>query len=136
MNKTLVYIKATVRRFSNPVFFALVLLSLILWYVIKLGHTYTTTINIPVRIDSTYYAVRCNVEGVGYNILVHKMAPRRNIVKLSSDNVAVTPSTITPGAYEVSSFSLQNMISTKISDLKILSVESPVEIEFPADHDD
>lgn len=134
--KTLIYIRAMVRRFSNPVFFMLLLMSFILWYVIKLSYTYTTEINIPVKIDSTYYSVRCGVEGVGYQILMHRIAPRKNLVKLSSDNVTITPSAITPGTYEISSFSLQNSISTKISDLKIISVESPVEIEFPKREDD
>lgn len=134
--KTLIYIRAFIRRFSNPIFFMLLLMSFILWYVIKLSYTYTTEINIPVKIDSTYYSVRCGVEGVGYQILVHKIAPRKNLVKLSSDNVSVTPSAITPGAYEISSFSLQNSISTKISDLKIISVQSPVEIEVRKKEDD
>lgn len=134
--KTLIYLRAVVRRFSNPVFFMLLLMSFILWYVIKLSYTYTTEINIPVKIDSTYYSVRCGVEGVGYQILMHRIAPRKNLVKLSSDNVTITPSAITPGTYEISSFSLQNSISTKISDLKIISVESPVEIEFPKREDD
>ncbi len=130
LHKVLIYLKASFRRFSNPIFFMLLLMSFILWYIIKLSYTYTTQINIPVKIDSTYYSVRCGVEGVGYQILVHRIAPRKNLVKLSSDNVTITPSSITPGAYEISSFSLQNSISTKVSDLKIISVEAPVQIEF------
>lgn len=131
MHKTLLYLKLMARRLSNPVFLILLLISMGLWYVSKLSYTYKTDLNIPVRIDSTLYSVRCSVEGVGYNILIHKWAPRNNIVVISSDNVAVTPSAISPGAYEISSFFLQNIISTKISDLKILSVDSPVEIQLP-----
>ena len=134
--KSIIYSRAVSRRFSNPVFYMLLLLSLILWYAIKLSYTYTTEINIPIKIDSTYYSVRCGVEGVGYQILLHRIAPRKNLVKLSSDNVTITPSAITPDTYEISSYSLQNSISTKISDLKILSVESPVEIEFRKKEDD
>lgn len=91
---------------------------------------------VPVRIDSTLYSVRCNVEGVGYQILKHKIAPRRNGVDISSDNVAVTPSARQAGVYDIAPFTLQNIISSHISDLKILSVESPVEIEFPQQEHD
>ena len=36
-----------------------------------------------------------------------------------------------PGSYDISTFALQNIISAKISDLKIKSVEAPVEVEQP-----
>ena len=92
MHKILLYAKVTARRFSNPVFFGLLGLSFLLWYITKLSYTYTTDITIPVRIDSTQYTVRCNVEGIGYQILMHKWTPRKNTVILSADNIAVNPS--------------------------------------------
>ena len=55
---------------------------------------------------------------------------------ISSDNVAVTPSARQAGVYDIAPFTLQNIISSHISDLKILSVESPVEIEFPQQEHD
>ena len=131
LHKFKLYVKVTVRRLSNPVFFMLLALSLCLWYITKLSYVYTTDIQIPVRIDSTLY-----VEGVGYQILKHKIAPRRNGVDISSDNVAVTPSARQAGVYDIAPFTLQNIISSHISDLKILSVESPVEIEFPQQEHD
>ena len=73
LHKFKLYVKVTVRRLSNPVFFMLLALSLCLWYITKLSYVYTTDIQIPVRIDSTLYSVRCNVEGVGYQILKHKI---------------------------------------------------------------
>lgn len=106
-------------------------LSFLLWYITKLSYTYTTDITIPVRIDSTQYTVRCNVEGIGYQILMHKWTPRKNTVILSADNIAVNPSAVVPGSYDISTFALQNIISAKISDLKIKSVEAPVEVEQP-----
>lgn len=102
----------------------------------KLSHSYTANINIPVRIDSVYYSVRCQVEGSGYQILLHKIAPRKNGVFISSDNIAVTPSTTASGLYDISPFWLQNTISSQITDLKIKSVAAPVEIEFPKRSDD
>ena len=110
LHKFKLYVKVTVRRLSNPVFFMLLALSLCLWYITKLSYVYTTDIQIPVRIDSTLYSVRCNVEGVGYQILKHKIAPRRNGVDISSDNVAVTPSARQAGVYDIAPFTLQNII--------------------------
>lgn len=130
MHKFRLYFKVTARRLSSPVFFMLLLLSLGLWYITKLRYVYTTDINIPVRIDSTLFSVRCRVEGIGYKILQHKISPRKNGVVISSDNVAITPSARMSGVYDISPFSLQNIISSQITDLKIKAVESPIEIEF------
>ncbi len=128
------YLKLLWRRLSNPVFLFLLVMSTCLWYAAKLSYTYTTEINIPVRIDSTRYSVKCNVEGIGYQILLHNIAPRQNTVVLSSENVDVVPSAVNPGGYDVSSFYLQNAISRKISTLRIISVDSPVELTLPSDN--
>ena len=61
MRKFILYVKITARRLSNPVFFMLLALSVGLWYISKLSHVYTATVNIPVRIDSMQISVRCNV---------------------------------------------------------------------------
>lgn len=118
------------RRLTNPVFFGLLLLSFVFWYTTKLGRPYITDINIPVQVDSVEYKVRVNVEGLGYNILAHNFAPRRNSVKISSE-YATTPSAVNPGAYIIPSYTLQNLISQKISDLKIISVDTQIEIMPP-----
>lgn len=77
MHKILLYAKITARRFSNPVFIGLLGLSLLLWYVTKLSYTYTTDLTVPVRIDSTQYTVRCNVEGVSCKFSSINGAPRK-----------------------------------------------------------
>ena len=128
MRKFILYVKITARRLSNPVFFMLLALSVGLWYISKLSHVYTATVNIPVRIDSMQISVRCNVEGVRYRILRHKIAPGRNRVIVSAGEVALTPSDTASNRYDISPFALQNAISSQISDLKIKSVRTPDEI--------
>ena len=44
LHKFKLYVKVTVRRLSNPVFFMLLALSLCLWYITKLSYVYTTDI--------------------------------------------------------------------------------------------
>lgn len=125
----LLYTQVAIRRFGNPIFFMLLALSFLLWYITKLSYTYTSEINVPLRIDTTYYTVRCHVEGVGYQLQLNKWAPRKNSIVLSSDNIAVTPSPRIAGGYEISEQSLQNIIAAKVSDLKILSVGEPIRVE-------
>lgn len=119
------------RRLSNPVFFALLLLSFVLWYIVKLSYTYTTDINIPVYVDNVRYNVRTNVEGNGYQIVLHNIAPRRDKVELYSEDLDLSPSALYPDMYEIPSFVLQNHISNKVKELRIISVETPVEIHIP-----
>lgn len=130
MRNVVLFLKLALRRLSNPVFFMLLILSAVMWCVTKLSYVYTSDIVIPVKIDSTLYSVRCNVEGIGYQLLMHNIAPRKNTVRLSSDNVMITPSATSPTSYEITPFALQNAISNKLTNLKIRSVEAPVEVKL------
>lgn len=118
------------RRLSNQVFLALLLLSFVLWYIVKLNNDYTTDISIPVYVDGQRYNVRTNIEGNGYKIALHNIAPRRNKVMLYSEDLDLTPSAIYPDMYEIPPFVLQNRISSTVKELKIISVETPVEIQI------
>ena len=136
MHKFTLYLKVTARRLSNPVFFMLLGLSLILWYVTKLSHSYTANINIPSA--STASIIRCGVRWKDQDTRSCCTRSLRVKTECSSrpDNIAVTPSTTASGLYDISPFWLQNTISSQITDLKIKSVAAPVEIEFPKRSDD
>lgn len=136
LHKFKLYVKVTVRRLSNPVFFMLlgpIALSVV-YHQAQLclhdGHPDSG----PHRQHALLGPVQRR-RGRLSDSQAQDRAPR-NGVDISSDNVAVTPSARQAGVYDIAPFTLQNIISSHISDLKILSVESPVEIEFPQQEHD
>lgn len=122
-----------VRRSVSPAFLTLLTASFILWYIAKLGYTYTTEQNVRVQVDGQPFEVTCVVEGLGANLFGYRVYANKTLrIPLSEltyqtvheegceDRIAIDPQ------------SLQNAISVRYSDIKVLSVGAVPEIEMPA----
>ncbi len=115
-------------KLVSPLFLAMVLAAFMLWYISKLGYSYTTELNIEARIDNQNVELNCVVEGVGSNLLGYKVKggagvkiPLSELQYETSDGWAVINYT-----------SLLNAISLRLNDIKIVSIETPqgVKIEI------
>ena len=111
--------------------------SFVLWYLNKLGDTYTATITLPVRIENSVDSragvlenrneVECRVKGTGYELLRYRMFPRRNAVTIPLGNIELQPVAGT-GRSEVLLPSLYNALSAQMAgttDIQLLSIVTP-----------
>ena len=117
-----------------PVLIIAVIISFSLWYVNKLGHTYTTTATLPVHIENSAdntigvideeHEVECRIEGTGYQLLRYSLFPKRNgiTVNLRRIDLREIPNT---NKSEVSLNSLYNAISEQLTDVRLLSILTP-----------
>lgn len=129
-----------VRRYVSPIFVLLLAVSFTLWYISKLGHTYTTNLDFKVNVGDEFVVVPCVVEGKGANLFGYEFYNSRrvnipiselnyNIVEvdttaheqcdLSRVKVAIVPN------------SMKNALSVRFSDLKIVSIGKFSEIYIP-----
>lgn len=116
-------------KFVSVPFLLMLLLSLSLWYIIKLGYDYKTELPVRIDIEGHQFEVNCMVEGRGTNLVGWRYSGGNEIV-LTWNDVDVTPSAVNPGWVVISPYSLQNAISARSSDIKILSVGMVPEIEL------
>ncbi|MBQ2026774.1 MAG: hypothetical protein II214_02625 [Alistipes sp.] len=127
------------RKYISPVFMALLAVSFTLWYISKLNYTYTTDFNIKVKVEGQRIVVPCVVEGKGTNLFGYGFyASRRVNIPLAELNYEVVDVPITPKdgdkvdslnmehKIRISPVSMQDAISVRFSDLKIVSIG-----EFP-----
>ena len=131
------------RKYISPVFLVLLGVSFTLWYISKLNYTYTTDFNIKVKVDGERIIVPCVVEGKGTTLFGYGFyASRRANIPLSELNYEVVevPVIDENGAVDtlakdykvrISSISMQDAISVRFSDLKILSVGNIDDIALP-----
>ena len=131
------------RRYVSPVFIAMFVLAFILWYISKLNYTYTTDFDIKVKVDNERIIVPCVVEGKGTTLFGYGFyAPRRANIPLSelSYEVVEQPVIDANGVVDtlsairkahISPISMQDAISVRFSDLKILSVGNFDDIPLP-----
>ncbi|MBO7220486.1 MAG: hypothetical protein J6V21_04785 [Alistipes sp.] len=131
------------RNYISPVFLAMLAVSFTLWYISKLNYTYTTDFNIKVKVDGERIVVPCVVEGKGTTLFGYGFyTPRRANIPLSELNYEVveTPYIDENGVVDtlvvnrkahISAISMQDAISVRFSDLKILSVGNFDDITLP-----
>lgn len=114
---------AWIKRYISPVFVMLFIASFILWYIAKLGYTYTTEYRAKLNIDGMQMDVPCVIEGVGTNLLNHKYQWGKRIsLKLSELEYETALSEDSVRVVKVKSGSLQNALSVRMNDIKIVSV--------------
>ena len=131
------------RKYISPVFLVLLGVSFTLWYISKLNYTYTTDFNIKVKVDGERIVVPCVVEGKGTTLFGYGFyAPRRANIPLSELNYEVVevPVVDAEGVVDtlakeykarISPLSMQDAISVRFSDLKIISLGDFEDISLP-----
>ena len=123
------------RNYISPVFLVLLAVSFTLWYISKLNYTYTTDFNIKVKVNGERLVVPCVVEGKGTTLFGYGFyASRRATIPLDELNYDIIeePVTAVEGMptdslakeykVRISPISMQDAISVRFSDLKIVSV--------------
>jgi hypothetical protein len=126
--------KQRLRKYISPVFLALLAVSFTLWYISKLNYTYTTDFKIKVKVEGERIVVPCVVEGKGTNLFGYGFYTSRRVnIPLSELNHEVVEVPVINEQGEVdtlakeykvriSPLSMQDAISVRFSDLKIVSV--------------
>ena len=123
------------RNYISPVFLVLLAVSFTLGYISKLNYTYTTDFNIKVKVNGERLVVPWVVEGKGTTLFGYGFyASRRATIPLEELNYDIIeePATTKEGAVvdslakeykvRISPISMQDAISVRFSDLKIVSI--------------
>ncbi|MBP3564895.1 MAG: hypothetical protein J6J77_04575 [Alistipes sp.] len=131
-----------IRGYISPVFIVLFCASFILWYIIKLGNVYTTNYDLRLNIDGESLRVPCVVEGVGTNLLGYNVYQHKELRFSLSDLKYAVEQKVDEQTGEVlgryciiDNQSLQNAITLRFSDIKVLSVGDIPLIPLPETSD-
>ena len=131
------------RKYISPVFLILLGVSFTLWYISKLNYTYTTDFDIKVKVDGERIVVPCVVEGKGTTLFGYGFyTPRRANIPLSELNYEIVEEPVlnaegvvdtlaTNYKARISPISMQDAISVRFSDLKIISLGEFNDIPLP-----
>ena len=135
-------VRRWMRGYVSPVFIALFCASFILWYIIKLGNVYTTNYDLRINIDGESLRVPCVVEGVGTNLLGYKVYQHKELKFSLSDLKYAVEQKVDEETGDVLGLyciidqqSLQNAITLRFSDIKVLNVGDIPIITMSADDD-
>ncbi len=111
------------RHYISPAFAVMLTASFILWYIAKLSYTYTTDLSIDVKVGNTKFGVVCVVEGVGTNLFGYRLYKGGKVsIPLSELSYLRSVSEDNYGDIVIDPQSLQNALSVRYSDIKVMSV--------------
>lgn len=111
------------RQYVSTVYIVLLVASFVLWYIAKLSYTYTTEQVIRVNIAGEQIPVTCVVEGVGTNLFGYRVYNDRVLrIPLSELRTSCSAEEEHFGRLIIDPQSLQNAISVRCTDIKIISV--------------
>lgn len=125
--ENLVKVGEYLRRYISPAYISMLVAALLLWYITKLGETYTTEHEVTVVIDGKEYPVGCTIKGKGTDLIGYTMSSSRSrfvvdFADLSYDNRIVDEDgTI---SYHITKESLRLVLAELMKDIEITSVGS------------
>ncbi len=111
------------RHYISPAFLVMLTASFILWYIAKLSYTYTTELGVDVKVADTKFEVKCVIEGVGTNLFGYRLYKGGKVsIPLAELKYQRSISEGSYGEIIIDPQSLQNAISVRYSDIKVVSV--------------
>ena len=119
MNKFLEWSKRSI----SPAFIAMFVAAFIMWYITKLNYTYTTDYTVRLNIDGEKIEVPCVIEGKGTNLFNYKFQLSKRLrIPLDELTYKAVPDDFGGTFLQIDPKSLQNAISVRVSDIKIVSL--------------
>lgn len=124
------------KSYISPTFVMLFIASFTLWYIAKLNYSYTTELDVKLKISGQRFSVPCVVEGKGTNLFGYVISTSRLNIPLEELEYTVMREVTQIGSspddklrLHIQPTSLQNAISVRLSDIKIRSIGTIPDIE-------
>ena len=132
MNKFLEWGKKSI----SPVFIAMFVAAFIMWYITKLGYTYTTDYNVRLNINGEKLEVPCVIEGKGTNLFNYKFQLSKRLrIPLDELSYQVVPDDFGGDFIQIDPKSLRDAISVRVSDIKLVSLGDIPMLSMPENED-
>jgi hypothetical protein len=132
--------KQRLRKYISPVFLVLLGVSFTLWYISKLGYTYTSDLKVEVTVDGHNIMVPCVVEGKGSTLFGYGMYTTTSAhiplselkTEIIEQMVVSEEDTVVKRKMRILPVSMQDALSVRFNDLKIVSIGNFPDIDLPA----
>ncbi len=120
----------SIRQYLSPIFLTMLLASLLLWYIAKLTYTYTTEIEVRVKLEDSTFLTRCVVEGVGTHLVGYNIGRQVMNIPLTELSYSVEIDSDSVRYLRLSENTFVNAISVRCSDIKVVSVDVPSRVDM------
>lgn len=125
------------RRSISPAFIAMFVASFVLWYITKLNYNYTTDYNVRLNIGGEKVEVPCVIEGKGTNLFNYKFQLSKRLrIPLEELSYQTVSDDFGEVFLQIDPKSLQNAISVRVSDIKVVSLGDVPMLSLPEEQEE
>ncbi|MFI3327923.1 MAG: hypothetical protein SNH79_05925 [Rikenellaceae bacterium] len=117
------------KQYLSPIFLLFIVASFVLWYIAKLSYSYTTDIEVKVKLEDNTFVTKCVVEGVGTNLLGYNIRRQVMTIPLSELGYSVVNESDSVSYLRLDSSTFVNAVSVRCSDIKVVSVDVPKRVD-------
>ena len=124
MDKIKSFLKRIV-SYITPGYVAMVIAAFLLWYITKLGETYTTDHEVVVVIDGKEYEVGCTVRGKGTNLIAYTFENKNSHFVVPAEELSFDKDVVGEDGRtyrHVTNVSLQQALNARMSEVDVLAV--------------
>lgn len=113
------------RSAISPAYVTMLFVALVLWYITKLGETYTTDHTVVVESLGTEFEVECTIRGKGTNLVGYTFLGRSSHFTVQDGELMFDSETTDEDGVKyrhISSASLQQALAARMGDIDLIAV--------------
>lgn len=113
------------RSCITPGYVAMLVAAFILWYMTKLGETYTTEHKVEVVVDGQSLDVDCTIKGKGTNLIGYTLTSKRNTFEVPASELsfeAVVVGEDGKSYRNITTTSMQRALSSRMADIEVTAL--------------
>lgn len=113
------------RSYISPTYVAMLIAAFILWYITKLGETYTTDHEVVVVVDGEELNVDCTIRGKGTNLIGYTLFSRSDQFDIPSTELTFDMESVDANGqrmHHISTVSMQQALAARMTGVDIVSV--------------
>ena len=109
----------------SPAYVAMLVAAFVLWYITKLGDTYTTDHEVTVVVDGDAFEVDCTIRGKGTDLINYTFSSRRSRFAVPSSEFTFDKEVTDDEGLtykHITTLSMQQALAARMSDIEVIAV--------------
>lgn len=114
-----------VRGYISPTYITMLVAAFVLWYIAKLGDTYTTEHQVIVVVDGERIDVDCVIRGKGTNLIGYTLFSRSDEFDIPSTELTFDMDSVDENGgrtHHIATISMQQALAARMTGVEIVSV--------------
>ena len=121
------------RGYISPTYITMLIAAFVLWYIAKLGDTYTTEHEVSVVVDGERIDVDCVIRGKGTNLIGYTLFSQSDEFEIPSTELSFDMDSVDEAGkriHHIATISMQQALAARMTGVEIISVGAMPSIPY------